>query len=189
MKNKKSDKLVLISVGILSIVIVILLIIKNTYKEVEMHVDVSGMNDYVSTKVINSKINISTSNYSFKLKGYEGKIENIVTIAGCALDDNYNLITVLTTEGLYALYVGNSYIYDNIDKTLKLVKISDRDNIKRLYYQVVGDENNMTYDYLGCFRYPFIEYNDGSISALEVGTTDITKILTNKEDYYLTNIK
>ena len=189
MKNKKSDKLCFIAIGILLIVIVILLIIKSTYKPKNDNVSITGMNDYVNTKIVDSKIKISTSNYSFKLTGYKGKIENIVTIAGCAFDDNYNLITVLTTKGLYALYVGNSYIYDNLDKSLKLVKISDRKNIKRLYYEVVGDENSMTYDYLGCFRYPFIEYENGDIKALNPGTTDVSKILTNKEDYQLIDIK
>lgn len=189
MKNKKSDKLCFIAVGILLIVIVVLLIIKSTYKPKDDKISITGTNDYVSTKIVDSKINISTSNYSFKLTGYEGKIEDIVTIAGCAFDDNYNLVTVLTTDGLYALYVGNSYIYDNIDKSLKLVKISDRKKIKKMYYKVVGDENSMTYDNLGCFRYPFIEYKNGDIKALDPGTTDVTKMLTDKEDYQLINIK
>lgn len=189
MKNKKSDKLLYLAIAILIIAIVILLIIKSISKPIEEYVNVAGDSNYVSTKLINSKLNISTTNYNYYLIGYKGKIENVITIAGCAFDDNYNLITVLTTDGLYALYIGNSYIYKNMNKTLKLVKISDRENIKNISYEVVGDENSMKYDYLGCFRYPFVEYKDGSKKALSVDTTDAYKLLTNKEDYELINIK
>lgn len=189
MKNKNSSKLLIIAVGVILIVIVILLIIKKTYKSEEVYVNVNGDSNYLNTKVIDFKINISTSNYSYKLKGYKGKIENIVSVAGCAFDDNYNLITVLTSDGLYALYVGNSYIYQNLDDTFKLVKISDRDNIKSLNYEVVGNENEMKYDFLACFKYPSIEYKDGSVKVLDPGTTDVNKVLNNKDDYTLVNIK
>lgn len=190
MKNKKGNKLLIIAVGVILIVLVILLIIKRTYKEeVYVNVNVNGDSNYLNTKLVNSKISITNSNYSFKLDGYKGKIENIVSIAGCAFDDNYNFITVLTSDGLYALYVGNNYIYQNLDDTYKLVKISDRDNIKSLNYEVVGNENEMKYDFLACFKYPSIEYKDGSVKVLDPGTTDVNKVLKNKEDYTLTKIK
>ena len=46
----------------------------------------------------------------------------------------------------------------------------------------------MKYDYLGCFRYPFIEYKDGSKKALSVDTADVDKLLTNREDCEFMNI-
>lgn len=189
MKNKKGNKLLIIAVGVILIVLVILLIIKRTYKAKEVYVNVNGDSNYLNTKLVNSKISITNSNYSFKLAGYKGKIENIVSIAGCAFDDNYNFITVLTSDGLYTLYVGNNYIYKNLDDTFKLVKISDRDNIKSLNYEVVGNENEMKYDFLACFKYPSIEYKDGSVKVLDPETTDVNKILKNKDDYTLTKIK
>ena len=59
MKNKKSDKLLYLAIAILIIAIVILLIIKSIYKPVEEYVNADGDSNYVSTKLINSKLNIS----------------------------------------------------------------------------------------------------------------------------------
>ena len=67
MKNKKSDKLLYLAIAILIIAIVILLIIKSIYKPVEEYVNADGDSNYVSTKLINSKLNISTTNYNYYL--------------------------------------------------------------------------------------------------------------------------
>ena len=67
MKNKKSDKLLYLAIAILIIAIVILLIIKSIYKPVEEYVNAGGDSNYVSTKLINSKLNISTTNYNYYL--------------------------------------------------------------------------------------------------------------------------
>ena len=80
MKNKKSDKLLYLAIAILIIAIVILLIIKSIYKPVEEYVNADGDSNYVSTKLINSKLNISTTNYNYYLIGYKGK--NSVLIVG-----------------------------------------------------------------------------------------------------------
>ena len=59
----------------------------------------------------------------------------------------------------------------------------------KMTIKIVGNENEMKYDFLACFKYPSIEYKDGSVKVLDPGTTDVTKILTDKEDYQLISIK
>lgn len=192
MKDKKKI-IIFVSIGVLVLIILFIIILKLTEKPVNPDdITIEGMTDYLDVNVNSSKIEVENINYSYNLSDYKGDVKNVVSISGCASDDNFNLVTVLTSSGLYTLYVGNSYIKENIDNNLKLVKISDAENIKKIYYAETGDtEKGNMYDELPCFRYPFVEYKDGSIKAIAPKNivSDTDKILANKDDYKLVDIK
>lgn len=108
-------------------------------------------NKYYDVYVDSENQLIVESIFRYILYGFTGEVKDVVLLSGCNNDNRYEFITILTTDGLYSVYIPYDFIGE--DGVYEVTKLDNADEIVSLN---IGE-----YD-LSCVKYPVIKYKDFS---------------------------